>query len=107
MNKYTFHHCTCPYVVDGDTIDVDIDVGFDFKTTQRLRLVGIDAPEQWENGFSAARDFVEEMVKDRTFMVETFEKDSFGRWLAKVYFEDGTILHKMLLENKLAKVYGE
>jgi micrococcal nuclease len=32
-------------VVDGDTIDVDIDLGFDISYTQRVRLAGIDTPE--------------------------------------------------------------
>jgi micrococcal nuclease len=32
-------------VVDGDTIDVDIDLGFDISFTSRVRLAGIDTPE--------------------------------------------------------------
>jgi micrococcal nuclease len=32
-------------VVDGDTIDVDIDLGFDISITKRVRLAGIDTPE--------------------------------------------------------------
>ena len=32
-------------IVDGDTIDVDIDLGFDISYTQRVRLAGIDTPE--------------------------------------------------------------
>ena len=32
-------------IVDGDTIDVDIDLGFSISYSQRLRLAGIDTPE--------------------------------------------------------------
>lgn len=32
-------------VIDGDTIDVDIDLGFDISITKRVRLAGIDTPE--------------------------------------------------------------
>jgi micrococcal nuclease len=32
-------------VVDGDTIDADIDLGFDISLTKRIRLAGIDTPE--------------------------------------------------------------
>jgi len=32
-------------IVDGDTIDVDIDLGFDISFTSRVRLAGIDTPE--------------------------------------------------------------
>ena len=40
-------------VVDGDTIDVEIDLGFDISITQRVRLAGIDTPE------SRTRDLAE------------------------------------------------
>ena len=32
-------------VVDGDTIDADIDLGFDISLTKRIRLAGVDTPE--------------------------------------------------------------
>ena len=32
-------------VIDGDTVDADIDLGFDISLTKRIRLAGIDAPE--------------------------------------------------------------
>jgi endonuclease YncB( thermonuclease family) len=50
----TYAQPTCEYiykvsslekVVDGDTIDVTIDLGFDVCTRQRVRLLGIDTPE--------------------------------------------------------------
>ena len=40
------YKCTLVKVVDGDTIDVDIDLGFDvWLRNQRVRLHGIDTPE--------------------------------------------------------------
>jgi len=32
-------------VIDGDTIDADIDLGFDISLTKRIRLAGVDTPE--------------------------------------------------------------
>ena len=52
MTSYNIPECTYKYrvsslakVVDGDTIDVNIDLGFDVSTQQRVRLLGIDTPE--------------------------------------------------------------
>ena len=52
MSTYNVEPCTFIYrisslakVVDGDTIDVNIDLGFDVSTMQRVRLLGIDTPE--------------------------------------------------------------
>ena len=39
------YNATCIRVVDGDTIDAEIDLGFDIKVTKRIRLGGINAPE--------------------------------------------------------------
>ena len=39
------YNATCIKVVDGDTIDAEIDLGFDIKVTKRIRLGGINAPE--------------------------------------------------------------
>lgn len=48
------YNCTIKRVVDGDTVDIDIDLGFDVVLTdQRIRLYGIDTPE------SRTRDLVE------------------------------------------------
>ena len=52
MSSYNVEACDFKYrvsslekVVDGDTIDVNIDLGFDVCTKQRVRLLGIDTPE--------------------------------------------------------------
>lgn len=42
---YEYHVRKVTKVVDGDTIDVDIDLGFDISFSSRVRLAGIDTPE--------------------------------------------------------------
>ena len=42
---YEYHVKSITNVVDGDTIDVDIDLGFDISFSSRVRLAGIDTPE--------------------------------------------------------------
>ena len=42
-----YYNCTLDRVIDGDTIDVHIDLGFEVQLTkQRVRLAGIDTPER-------------------------------------------------------------
>ena len=42
---YEYHVKKVTNVVDGDTIDVEIDLGFDISFSSRVRLAGIDTPE--------------------------------------------------------------
>lgn len=95
-------------VVDGDTVDVVIDLGFgatmgryDRRSTWiRLRLLGADAfetslrggttPEERDKG-REARVQVKEWMESKWVRVSTRKSkstDAFGRWLAHIYFED-------------------
>ena len=66
MNEY---HCVITKIIDGDTIDVDIDLGFDcWLHKQRIRLYGIDTPESRTRDLEekkyglAAKAFVEKFI---------------------------------------------
>lgn len=103
-------------VVDGDTIDVDIDLGFNISYTQRVRLAGIDTPE------SRTKDLKEKAlgleVKDKlkksidsakTVVVKTELPDSsekYGRILGWVYLDGDTrSLNEQLIEEGYAWGY--
>lgn len=104
MKEFVYNSAYCINVVDGDTIDVDIDVGFDFSTVQRLRLEGIDTPERNEPGYGTAKQFVIDKCYGREIQVVTYKKDSFGRWISTV-FVDGENLNELLLQKGLAVVF--
>lgn len=84
-------------VVDGDTIDVQLDCGMHGYRTERLRLLDINAPERKLRTMEAgnkARSFVCEWVDAATvaakdvrwpIVVQTEESDVFGRYLAYVW----------------------
>ena len=45
IDPYIYRIKSVTKVIDGDTIDADIDLGFDISLTKRIRLAGIDTPE--------------------------------------------------------------
>jgi micrococcal nuclease len=120
-------------VIDGDTIDVILDFGFSLKQKMRLRLSGIDTPELnskdeeereraqharsfvW-NCLEASPEAVEVsrtlIVRSRELVVKTIktragkERQTFGRYVAEVYFKtnegEWKHLNQLLLDEGLA-----
>lgn len=87
---YRFENCQVVRVIDGDTFVASIDVGFNFTTMQRVRLLGCDMPELNEPGGKEARAQLTGYLQGAERLVITTEKvDSFGRWLAWVSCGDG------------------
>lgn len=103
-------------VVDGDTIDVDIDLGFSVSFSQRLRLAGIDTPEsRTTNKVEKAlglesKDYLKSKLKDaKEVVVKTEKPDSsekYGRILGWVYVDGSTkSVNEMMIEDGYAWGY--
>jgi micrococcal nuclease len=96
------------HVVDGDTVDVVIDLGFNIKFKERVRLLGINAPERFTDEGKLATQFVSEWLAESNNQVvlATYknEYDKYGRYLASV-MRNGNNLSTDLLEKGLADVY--
>lgn len=99
--------------VDGDTVDVDIDLGFGLVFhNQRLRLYGIDAYEsrtrdldEKEKGL-AATAFVNEMAPvGSKVTIVTYKEGKYGRILAEIFLDDYTNLNMLLTEKGHAERY--
>lgn len=101
-------------VVDGDTIDVTVDLGWSMKLKERLRLSGVDTPEIHNKVENEAGKFVKGKVED--FFTENEElmitskaydrtgkvRGKYGRTLAEVFrLRDGECLNSYLLDEKL------
>ena len=76
-------------VIDGDTIEVSIDLGFHLNIIERLRFSDIDAPEikgdSRERGLQSKK-FVEEWCKiNSNILIKTEKGDAFGRWISHIY----------------------
>ena len=106
------YKATIVKVVDGDTVDVDIDLGFDvWLRNQRIRLYGIDTPEcrtrnkrEKANGLLAKKYVQETLIVGRTYALRTKEKGKFGRYLGEIKVGRTTI-NKLLLKEGLAVAY--
>jgi len=103
------YDATITKVVDGDTIDADVLLGFDIIARTRFRLFGIDTAEKTSDVESAKKiaiagsEFTKKYLGQKV-TIESLGKDKYGRWLAKVHVADG-LLNELLVENGLAKAY--
>lgn len=92
-------------VVDGDTVDVTIDLGFKITINMRVRLDGVDTPERGQPGYAEAATYVAEQVYGKDVVVQTFKVSKFGYYLARIVLPDNRVLNDMLIERGLAKPY--
>jgi len=102
-------------VYDGDSITIDIDLGFNnWKKNQKVRLFGINTPEirgeERPDGL-VARDRLRELILDKEIIITSYKDKSgkYGRWLATVFLkQDGMFenINTLLLHEGLAEVYG-
>lgn len=87
-------------VADGDTLDV-LDAG---RRTQRVRLLGIDAPEGGQAYGKVARQVLKDRVIQRRVTVRVQDRDRYGRLVGKVLLE-GTDLNLELVREGMAWHY--
>jgi len=93
-------------VVDGDTVDCEIDTGFNGFRKERLRLIDIDTPERGHPGFKEALEYLEREYLEIPILINTVKKDSFGRWLAQLWTADGIVdINQTMIFLGFAKVY--
>lgn len=112
------YRARCTKVVDGDTIDVVVDLGFHLTATMRLRLWGVNTPEMHAKDLDdrvrarAASQYVSDRLRpgeseEWTLQIVTLkDPDAFGRWLAKVYYADSQVsLNEQLISDGHAVEY--
>ena len=103
-------------VVDGDTIDVVIDLGFDILFASRVRLAGIDTPESRTTDKAEkalgieAKEYLKKQLKDaKSVVIRTEKMDSsekYGRILGWVYVNgDSESLNNKMINDGYAWGY--
>ena len=106
------YNAICTRVVDGDTIDARVDLGFSVWIECRVRLQGIDAPEtrtknleEKQAGFKT-KAFLQEVMDDcdNKFVLKSHGVGKYGRCLGTIYVEGENINERLLVEG-LAEEY--
>ena len=117
---YTYR-CNVIKIIDGDTVDVDIDLGFGvWLKKQRIRMYGIDTPESRTRDLEekkyglAAKEFLTGMLDDDAgILLKTYkdEKGKFGRILGELWrttnYADKSINDYMIEKHHAVAYYGQ
>jgi micrococcal nuclease len=111
------YKCKINKVLDGDTVDIDLDLGFNIVlANQRVRMAGIDTPEsrttnkeEKPRGLLSKKKLGEKLPVGSWQIIETQKSDNnddkFGRILGVFLLEDGTKVNDWLIKNNYAVPY--
>jgi micrococcal nuclease len=107
------YNCKIVRVIDGDSIILDIDLGFShWIHNESIRLYGIDTPEcrtrdaEEKAAGLLAKEFVEDALHvGGTYTLTTKEKGKFGRYLGVIFISDKTSINAALVTEHLAVPY--
>lgn len=83
--EFNYEHAVVARVVDGDTIDVQIDLGFHVFTTQRFRLARINAPEMNTEQGKVSKLWLSSILEGKPCRLVSKKIDSYGRYIAEIY----------------------
>lgn len=103
-------------VIDGDTCDVILDLGFDIYHKCRIRLFGMDTPESRTRDLEEkkrgllSKEYLKEKLKAEKLTVKTYkgeETGKFGRVLGDIYADGVSINQTMVEEGYAVAYYGQ
>lgn len=110
------YSCKITKVVDGDTVDAIIDLGFDILYKSRIRLFGIDTPESRTKNLDEkargllSKNFIKDhLSKNAVVTIKTYKdsKGKFGRILGELHI-DGVNINQLMIQKRLAvEYYGQ
>ena len=110
-----YYNAEIKKIIDGDTFDIVIDLGFDTLRKARVRLYGVNTPESRTRNLEekkmglAAKEFTDQWLTAANLKVkiETIldKNEKYGRILAKVWNESGACLNTDIVASGLAREY--
>ena len=104
----------CLRVVDGDTMDARVDLGFDTYKKIRIRLVGINTPEsrtrdleEKKRGLAAKQFVVDSLAKHKNkFTLHSHGVGKYGRCLGEIYIGDSNLNDQLIQEGHATSYDG-
>jgi endonuclease YncB( thermonuclease family) len=110
---YTYKISNVDRIVDGDTIDVTIDLGFKILTKQRIRMYGINTPEtrtrdkqEKQRGLAAKARLVELLQTENDIILKSHGVGKFGRGLGELFINDTNVNETLVNEGHAVKYFG-
>ena len=115
-DPYIYRIRTISKVVDGDTIDANIDLGFDISLTKRIRLAGIDSPESRTTNLKEkalgleTKEWLKKTLEDaKDILIKTEKPDStekYGRIIGHLFINgQETSLNNQMIDEGYALPY--
>ena len=99
-------------VVDGDTVDALVDLGFDTWKKVRIRMAGINAPESRTRDLEekkkglAAKARLKELLKSKKIILQSHGVGKYGRCLGELFVEDVNINQQLIKEGHAVEYDG-
>lgn len=100
------YKCVIERVVDGDTVDIMIDLGFNIYRKERIRLARIDAPELRTKEGKAVKKHLKSKIEGFEALVRTRNKDRYGRYIGEIIMSEDIMLESVsdyLVKEGMAK----
>jgi micrococcal nuclease len=115
-DPYVYRIKSITKVVDGDTIDANIDLGFDISLTKRIRLAGIDSPESRTTNLKEkalgleTKEWLKKTLEDaKDILIKTEKPDStekYGRIIGHLFINgQETSLNNQMIDEGYALAY--
>lgn len=110
MSKKYYYKALVTRVVDGDTMDMDVDVGFGITSHQRFRIKDYDAPETWrpktdmeERHGTQAKLLAIQLLDGIIVDIESFKADLYGRYTVNITLPDGRDFAEVMIASGMSK----
>ena len=111
LDKFYKYRGYVKRVVDADTVDVVLDLGFHVMTEQRLRIDDFDAPETWrprneselQHGKAATERAKELLIGKELIFVSSKDAGIYGRFGASIMLENGEDFAKVMISEGFQK----
>ena len=115
MERYVYKG-TVVSVIDGDTVEIEFQLGFDVNIFHRCRLLGINTPEtygvkkdseEYKRG-KIAKDWLVDKILGETLIIKTHkdQKGKYGRYLVELFMDEKSIAEEMIEKGLGVAYYG-
>lgn len=114
MTRRFFYETFIKRVIDGDSLEVVVDLGLNVNYTTDVRFNGIDAPESFrpssdleKQAGELVKSYVRGLIEGKNVFIKTYKNSKYGDYLADIYLDenDEFSLNELMLKEGYARPY--